>query len=181
MKALACMCALVMSVLLSACSTMTPARYIPSADTNLALDKLAGAQARVMPLGMPADPDVNCRMMGPVKPADGMTIGEFVAEAFNTEFKYADIYAVDGITLSGNMDRVEFSSIVGLTSGRWDLALTLNSSNGQSISTQNLYEFKSGFDAITACNQTAQALGTAVQELVRKTVTDSRFPALLQP
>lgn len=165
--------------LVSGCSTMTPARYSPSADVNLALDRYAGAKVHVTSLTMPADADVNCRLMGPIKAADDMTIAEFIAEAFNSEFKFADLYATDAIELSGSVDRIEFSSIVGLTNGRWDLALTLNSSNGASLFTQNLYEFKSGFDAITACNQTAQALGSAVQELVEKTVSDPGFAALL--
>lgn len=180
MNALIRVCCIPALLLLGACSTMTPARYSPSADTNLALDQLVGAKARVSALAMPEDPDVNCRLMGPVKPADGLTIGEFIAEAFNTEFKFADLYATDGVTLGGRVDRVEFSSIVGLTSGRWDLAITLESSNGKSISVQNLYEFKSGFDAITACNQTAQALGAAVQELVKKAVLAPGFAGLLQ-
>lgn len=165
--------------LVSACSTMTPARYSPSADVNLALDKYPESRVRLASLTMPADADVNCRLMGPIKAADGMSIAEFIADAFNSEFKFADIYSTDGVVLSGSVDRVEFSSIVGLTSGRWDLALTLRSSNGATLSTQNLYEFKSGFDAITACNQTAQALGSAVQELVEVTVTDPGFAALL--
>ena len=165
---------------LAGCSTMTPARYSPSADANLALDRYVGARARVASLSMPDDADVNCRLMGPIKAADGMSIAEFIAEAFNTEFKFADIFAEDGVVLSGSVDRVEFSSIVGLTNGRWDLALTLRSSNGATLSVQNLYEFKSGFDAITACNQTAQALGSAVQELVELTVSDPGFEALLR-
>lgn len=172
--------AVVLLPLVSACSTMTPARYSPSADVNVLLDAHSDARVHVSALTMPADADVNCRMMGPIKAADGMTIAEFIADAFNSEFKFARIYAQDGITLSGSVDVIEFSSIVGLTNGRWDIALTLNSSNGASLSSRNLYEFKSGFDAITACNQTAQALGSAVQELVKVTVGDPGFAALLK-
>ena len=60
------------------------------------------------------------------------------------------------------------------------MALTLASSNGASLRAKNRYEFKSGFDAITACNQTAQALGPAVQDLIKKTVTNAHFGALLR-
>lgn len=176
-----CFIVVLLVPLVSACSTMTPARYSPSADTNLALDRYPDARVRLTHLTMPEDADVNCRLMGPIKAADGMSIAEFIADAFNSEFKFADIYAEDAVTLHGSVDRVEFSSIVGLTSGRWDLALSLTSSNGESMSSQNLYEFKSGFDAITACNQTAQALGSAVQELIEKTVSDPAFATLLHP
>ena len=166
--------------LISGCSTMTPARYAVSADANQTLDQYEGTRVRVSSLSMPGDADVNCRLMGPIKAGDNMTIAEFVADAFNSEFKFADLYSTEGTELSGSMDRIEFSSTVGLTNGRWDLALTLNSSNGESLSVQNLYTFKSGFDAITACNQTAQALGSAVQELIEITVADPQFEALLK-
>jgi len=66
-----------------------------------------------------------------------------------------------------------------LTSGWWDLSLTLKSNNGQSLAVENKYEFKSGFDAITACNQTAQALGPAVQDLIKKAISDPRFKTLM--
>jgi len=48
------------------------------------------------------------------------------------------------------------------------------------MSVENRYEFKSGFDAWTACSQTAQALGPAVQDLIKKIVTDAQFAALLR-
>jgi hypothetical protein len=59
------------------------------------------------------------------------------------------------------------------------IELTLTSSNGKTMTTFNKYEFKSGFDAITACNQTAQALGNAVQDLIKATVSDNQFGQLL--
>ncbi len=48
------------------------------------------------------------------------------------------------------------------------------------MSTASTYGFKSGFDAITACNQTAQALGPAVQDLIKKVVTDPQFAILIR-
>jgi len=94
--------------------------------------------------------------------------------------KFAGLYSESGTSLSGALDKIQFSSVSGLTGGWWDLGLTLKSSNGKSLSAQNRYEFKSGFDAITACNQTAQALGPAVQDLIKKAVGDPAFPTLLQ-
>jgi hypothetical protein len=47
------------------------------------------------------------------------------------------------------------------------------------MSTSIRYDFPSGFGAITACNQTAQALGSAVQDLIKKAVSDPRFAAIL--
>jgi hypothetical protein len=165
---------------LTGCSTMTPARYSVSMDNNQALKQYAGSAARLVSLAPPAEYSPNCRLMGPIQASDGMTIPQFVEKAFNDELKFAGVYAENGPALTGTIDHIEFSSTAGLTNGWWDLAWTLKSGNGRSLSVQNRYGFKSGFDAVTACNQTAQALGPAVQDLIRKTVTDARFGELIR-
>jgi hypothetical protein len=116
--------------------------------------------------------------MGPIQASDGMTIPQFVEKAFNDEFKFASIYADNGVVLSGTLSQIEFSSSAGLTNGYWLLGMTLKSSNGKSMTVDSRYDFKSGFDAITACNQTAQALGPAVQDLIKKAVTQPNFAAM---
>jgi len=166
--------------LISGCSTMTPARYSMSVDNNQALKKLDGSKVRLAGVTSPANFDSNCRLMGPIQASDGMTIPQFVNKAFNDELKFAGLYADSGVSLTGSLNRIEFSSMTGLTSGYWHLGMELKSSNGRSMSFDNRYEFKSGFDAITACNQTAQALGPAVQDLIKKAVTNPEFAALVR-
>jgi len=159
---------------------MTPARYAVSVDNNVALKKYEGSRVKVVSIEPPANFDPNCRLMGPIQASDGMTIPQFVQKAFNDEFKFANLYAENGVALNGTLTKVAFSSTSGLTNGWWDLDLLLKSSNGKSMNVVSRYEFPSGFDAITACNQTAQALGPAVQDLIKKTVSDSQFPSLLR-
>ena len=171
---------LLLAILVSGCSTMTPARYSVSVDANQKLEAMPGARVHLASLSPPADQDVNCRLMGPIKAGDGMTVTEFIQDAFNDEFKFADVYDEKGVRLEGEVTEIEFSSSDGLTNGHWNLGLTLKSQNGKQISTHINYKFKSGFDAITACNQTAQALGSAVQDLVLKTVSDVGFSLLLE-
>jgi hypothetical protein len=48
------------------------------------------------------------------------------------------------------------------------------------MSTNNKYNFKSGFDAVTACNATADALSPAVQDLIKATVNNPSFVRLLK-
>ncbi len=167
--------------LISGCSTMTPARYSVSVDANQALKSMQGARVHLANLAPPADEDSNCRLMGPIKAGDGLTITQFIQKAFNDEFKFADLYDQDGVRLEGEVTEIEFSSIDGITNGHWALGLTLRAPHGQSISTNINYKFKSGFDAITACNQTADALGAADQDLVVQTVTDPQFRMLINP
>lgn len=164
---------------LSACSTMQPPRYAVSVDNIQELKKHDGAQAEVVMLNQPSSYDVNCRLMGPIEPADGLSYSQFITKAFNDEFKMAEIYDTTGTKISGDITHIDFSSVSGVTSGYWDIGLKLSSSNGASMSVNNRYDFKSGFDAITACNATADALTPAVQDLIKATVSSPEFAALL--
>ena len=122
------------SLLFAGCSTMTPARYSVSVDTNQILKQYKGKKVALMSMDALQDFDANCRLMGPIQAADGMSIPEFVKKAFNDEFKFADIYNEnDGVKLTGTMDHISFSSSSGLTNGWWDLGLTLRSENGKSL------------------------------------------------
>lgn len=167
-------------ILVSGCSTMTPARYSMSVDNNQALKQYAGAAIKVASIEAAGKYDSNCRLMGPIKASDNMTIPQFVEKAFNDEFKLANVYSENGVLLTGKLTKIAFSSVNGLTNGVWSLDLSLASSNGKSLSIASQYNFKSGFDAITACNQTAQALTPAVQDLIKKTILDPKFSELIK-
>ncbi len=168
------------ALLVTGCSTMTPARYSVSVDTNQILKQFKGEKAVMVTMNAPQSFDPFCRLMGPIQAADGMSIPEFIRKAFNDELKFAELYDEGaGVKLSGTMDNISFSSSSGLTNGWWDLGMTLRSANGKSLTVSNRYDFPSGFDAITACNQTAQALGPAVQDLIKKAVSDPAFRGLI--
>ena len=167
-------------LMLSACSTMQPPRYAISVDNIQNLKNYKGVKAQVVSLNQSANFSPNCRLMGPIEPADGLTMSQFISKAFNDEFKMADIYSTNGIKITGDITKIEFSSITGLTNGYWDIGLKLDSSNGQSLTVNNKYTFKSGFDAITACNATADALSPAVQDLITATIHHPRFIKLLK-
>ena len=91
----------------------------------------------------------------------------------------AGIHSEDGASITGDVTKIDFSSSAGLTNGFWDIAVDLQSSNGNTLSASNKYDFKSGFDAVTACNASADALTPAVQYLINKIVTDLQFSSLL--
>jgi hypothetical protein len=167
-------------LMLSACSTMQPPRYAISVDNIQKLKSYEGGKVEVVSLSQSANFESNCRLMGPIEPADGLTVSQFISKAFNDEFKMAGLYSTDGIKLSGDITKIEFSSVTGLTNGYWDIGLRLNSSNGQSFTVSNKFEFKSGFDGITACNATADALSPAVQDLINAAITNPKFSRLLK-
>jgi hypothetical protein len=165
---------------LSGCMTMTPANYMVSQESKAALAKYAGSKVIVTQVASPATFDRMCRAVGNVEIADKMDIGHFVAKGFNDELKFAGIYADNGVKLTGAVTKAAFSSSAALVNGWWDLGLTLQSSNGQSMSIESRHEFESGFVGASACNNTSMALGPAVQQLVQKTVSDPRFATLLK-
>ncbi|HET7730168.1 MAG TPA: hypothetical protein VFK48_09060 [Usitatibacter sp.] len=169
-----------LAALLPACMSMTPAQYMVSAESREVLRKYEGAKVRVARLAGPADFDAMCRGAGDVKAADGLSIPQFIEKSFNDEFRFAGIHSNDGVELAGTVTRLAFSSTAGLVNGWWEIGVALRSGSGASVSVEVRHDFHSGFDGVTACNNTSQALGTAVQALVRKTISDPAFAALVR-
>ena len=165
---------------LSGCISMTPATYLVSQDSKVVLEKFQGAKVVVDGIAAPPTFDPMCRAVGKVQPADGVSLGEFVAKGFNDELKYAGLHGDSGVRLRGALTKAVFSSSAGVTGGYWDLGLALESSNRASMAIEHKYEFEAGFVGASACNNTSRALGPAVQQLVHKVITDPRFGALLR-
>ena len=117
-----------------------------------------------------------CRGVGPIKTPDGEAFSDFVRKALIDELKIASIYSASApVTLTGNLDALDFSSNGGL----WNLSLTVKASNGKSMTATEAYSYTSSFNGTTACNQTAQAFMPAVQNLVGKVVSSPEFIALI--
>ena len=165
--------------LLAGCSTMTPTSYSPYADNNVELRKLEGQTVRINLITDASNFDAGCRLMGPIEASGNRSVAQFVQDSFNDEFKFAGVHG-DGVALQADLTKAEFSSTSGLTNGWWELAATLkNPKTGKSLSANSRYEFPSGFDAMTACTQTAQALTPAVQRLVHSAVSNPAFADLV--
>lgn len=172
---------LAVSVLtLSACSTMQPPRYAVSVENIQKLKELTEIKGEFVSLNQPGTFSSNCRLMGPIEPADGLSIPAFIVKAFNDELKMAEKFDQNSVKVSGDITKIEFSSITGLTNGYWDISLNLKSTNGETLAVSNKYSFKSGFDAITACNATADALSPAIQDLINTTVSHPEFAKLMR-
>ncbi|WMY10916.1 hypothetical protein [Paraburkholderia phenoliruptrix] len=162
---------------LGACSTYSVSRYSVSADDVVALRKLPPNSVSVGAFtAVNNDTQIMCRGVGPIKTPDGETFSEYIRRAIISELKIAGAYADDApLQLTGALNNADFSS----NSGVWNLDLSVKSSNGRSLSVTEAYPFTSSFYGETACNQTAQALMPAVQDLIGKAVTNPGFPALV--
>jgi hypothetical protein len=163
---------------LAGCSTYSAARYSSNADNVVALRSLNGKAVNIGAFSAtkPGEKEIMCRGVGPIKTPDGEAFSDFVRKALVDELKLAGSFsAAAPVTLTGNLDAIDFSS----ASGGWNLALTVKSSNGKSMTASEEYAFTTSFYGETACNQTAQALMPAVQNLVGKIVRSSGFASLL--
>lgn len=178
MKAIYCILAISFAAISAGCSTYAAPRYAVSTDNVVALRALNGNTVNVgaFEATEPGKSEIMCRGVGPIKTPDGEPYSEFIRKAFLDELRMANVYSPNApVTLTGHLDTVDFSS----ASGQWNLAMTINSSNGKSLSVSENYAFTTSFYGETACNQTAQAFMPAVQNLVGKVVRSPEFPVLL--
>lgn len=169
---------IVLSLVLSGCSTYAANRYSISVDNVTALKTISGAQINVgqFTATKPGLTEIMCRGVGPIKSPDGETFENYIRKAFLDELKIAGLYSgSSSITLTGNLDFIDFSS----NSGTWNLAATIKSSNGRLISVSENYPYTTSFYGETACNQTAQALMPAVQDLISKIIHHPEFASLV--
>lgn len=170
----------VLAVSSTGCSTYAAARYSISADNVRTLRTFKGQTVNIgaFTAAKPGQTEITCRGVGPIKTPDGEPFEQFIRKAFLDEMTIAELYAPDApVSLTGRLDSIDFSSGIGAT---WNIALTVTSSNGRSISVTEDYRYTSSYFGETACNQTAQALMPAIQNVVGKVITHPDFPALLR-
>jgi len=169
---------LLLVALLSGCATLAASRYSISADNVVALPTLNGKTINVgvFTASKPGLSEIMCRIAAVIKTPDGEPFSEFIRKALVDELQMANAFSLTApVTFTGNLDQIDFTS----GDGSWNLALTIKSSNGRSMVVKEDYPFKTSFYGGTACNQTAQALMPAVQNLVSKIVRSPDFIGLL--
>lgn len=162
---------------LTGCSNFSAARYSSNADNVVALRSLNGKMLNIGAFSAtkPGQKEIMCRDIGLIKTPDGEPFSDFVRKALLDELKFAGSFsATASITLIANLDAIDFST----TNGSWNLTLTVKSSNGKSMTASEQYAFPTSFVPLTTCNQTAQALVPAVQNLVGKIIRSPDFASL---
>ena len=115
---------------------------------------------------------ITCRAAGPVTVAPSFE--GYIRQAFVDELKLAGTYDQNsGITLSGRLEEVDFSS--GMSDGNWNFTLTVSNQRNESFTTKSRFGFSGSFVADKACQEVAQALAPAVQKLIEDVVQNPRF------
>jgi hypothetical protein len=165
------------------CSTYAAARYSVSPETVSALRAYRPMTVAVGPFtaARAGEAEITCRAVGPIKTPDGESFEEFVRRAFIAELMMAELYAVAApFTLTGHIQRLDFTSGIYFTDAAWDVALMLKSSNGKSLVASERYAFKASYGAEAGCLNAAQALMPAIQNVVGKAIRDPAFSDLLK-
>jgi len=173
--------AAIFGIVLQGCSTPRTAMYSPSIDNQMTLKKMKVSIKNGVEIGTFADANgtrsVQCRMISIDSPGN-KTFSKYIRDAYQAELYLADIYpADDGVTITGTLNDISVSTA---GSGHWDISLTLQSSNGQTMNIENSYPFPSAFRADQACTNAAYTFGEAVQDTVNKTLKSGKFRMLIR-
>ena len=105
---------------------------------------------------------------------------EYVRKALIDELRLAGVYSASSpVTLIGSVDAAERSSLA--SDPRWEIALTIASSNGRRRAAAVTYAVPSDVAGDTACQSHAKALVPAVQDLISKFVRSPYFAELASP
>ncbi len=167
---------------IAGCSTYAADRYAVSMDAQAELKQIVPQSANQViaidrfTASEPGKTKITCRALAPIKTPDGQTFEAFVQQALVDQLRLAELHAPDApIHIGGNLDEIGFSS----TEGLWSLALTVTDNSGRSFSVREEYNYVTSWNGETACNQTAQALMPAVQNLIGKVVSHPTFEDMI--
>ena len=164
------------AIAVTGCSTYATAPYSSDAETVVYLRDANIDPVGLGPFGGAGDKtSINCRAVGPIEAPEGEGFAQFVRDAVADELRLAGKYDSDSdVVINGELQEIDFSSV----SGRWDIHLLLLSTNGEQMEVSETYDYSTSYFGETACNQTAQALMPAVQNLVSKAVRSPEFAAM---
>lgn len=170
---------LLAALMLTACTTFPTPHYVSDTDNVLSLRAHRDSKVALgeFKSSIPQLSELMCRGAGPVKPAGGLSFAEYVKQSFAQELAAAEMLSPQAaVTLSADLTSIE---LAGMTS-QWQLAMTLKSSNGRTLSVTSQSESKFMFDGMAGCRTAATQLVPAVRKLIATTVTSPAFADLLR-
>lgn len=173
---------LAIAISLTGCQTYNAQMYGVSPDTNYTIKSLkVNDSISVGDFSISRPLDTSCRAVGPITLPNNLSFQSYIKKALEDELKVGGAYAYQSpkVILSGRINRLDMSSSKGLMRGYWDIDITIESSNGQSLTVSEYYEFDSGFDGFSACKNTADGFMPTVQNLIAKIIKSPKFKDLI--
>ncbi len=180
---------LIAAVLATAgCETIPPTivdRYVTNANVLEFLYADGSPQIGVGSFdSMPADlREVACLSDG-IAPPDNENYASYIRTSLITELAAAGRYSkTPSVTLTGVVEHAKLDFIkkigLGAQGGQWTFVLTVNSSNGASVTVEASREYHTGWAPIR-CHIAAEELMPAVQSLMYELITHGGFQSLLR-
>lgn len=181
MKSLMKIALIGLSAVVAGCSTINSSPYKASTSNVIAIQQaLASTDTQLnvgtFTLAAGIDESPNCRLLGPVDVTAGKSVSIYIKEAFEEELFLAKAYDPRAlVSVNGVIERLTFSSV---SPASWDIALRVSTAESAGFTSAVNYRFNTSFDAFSACQNVANAFGPAVQELLKRVVTDPQFARL---
>ena len=171
---------ILVTLILSACSTFETPRYSVTEYTNSAIVARDIKDVNIGDFTGYAFYNAGCKFKGPVATSDDLTFSKYIQRAFVAEFISAHAFnPASPTTLYGRINKLKFASSAGNATGSWDIEITLKSSNGNSRLFTEHYVFPSDLNDATACALTAKAFASATQSLIANIIETPEFMLLV--
>ncbi len=177
-----------MLMLVEGCASYSPGLYHTSTDNLSRLKRWEGKEISVGQFtdGGKDKASFMCRNVGLIKAPDETTFASYIRDAFVKELKEAGLHSeTSSLMITGVVNHLEIKSGAedwgaSLSSGIWEISLTLISSTGSSMKVNEGYRFNTHWNTKAACEKSAQSFMPAVQRLIYKAVSSKEFAGLLK-
>ena len=165
-------------VVFTACDTTSSIPYKASTTNVVSIQKKLSPDTKIsvssVSYASGYKPDLLCRLLGELDVGNGKSIPEYIKSAFEEEIFLAghlDTETDNGINVI--VENVDFSTV---SPARWEIDLHVSSgvdSGGYRVSSKS--NFKTSFNAYSACQNASVAFGPAVQSALEKVISHPRF------
>ena len=173
---------------LHACSLIqphyTPQQYSTSGDNTRLLKELGVGNINVGPFTMTAQFNNSCQVVsGVVDKPDYDGFEGYIRKALIAELKQADMFddITPKITLTGDVEQLSLSTWRNTELSNWYIRVRLVSSNGQSVTIFQRYDFNAGRSKLPDCQAIADHYMYAVQKTLGKLIDAPEFQFLVTP
>jgi len=162
----------VASLALTACMSNNVQEYSPDAVQAYQVKSNVSSKVNVGHFAMAASKDKNhilCRLAGNVYLPNKMTYSAYIQKAFSETFIAADRYSQNARhKLTAQIRKVDFDSV----KGDWVIAANVRVDRNRPVPIYSKTSFGTSWAAWSACKNVAQSFGSAVQNFVKKTLSN---------
>jgi hypothetical protein len=178
---------LTLAIVLGACSSLLiykPPVYNVSEDNAEEIKRFGGGDIGVGPFTKAVPFDNSCAITaGSIVMPGNLSFEEYVRQGLIAELENANMFNDEHpkITLSGTIEELSIVSRRNVYTSTWKIGLRVDSSNGQSVSVTEHYDFDAGANSQADCQRIANAYMPAVQKILHKFIDAPEFKSLITP